>query len=337
MKAGADALPRERAMKMRSATVRALLPLCATLLFIGIAQAGAISFVASKGKDSNPCSRAKPCRTLQEGVDKASDGGDVVVVDSGFYGNNLSITKSITISATGITAALRSIEIDNAGATVILRGLLLTGKGANAQGITITSAASVHIEDCVIEGFPGSGIRAFQVKLFVAGTASRRNGGYGIDMDGGFGSTSASLVVDSSRFENNESSGIHARFVPASVTRTILSGNTANGMEVNKSDANVAWSTAAHNGGTGFSMLGEQPGSPAELTLERSVSRGNGFSGLALFNDVNDATARISNSVFTENATGIDNGGVVLTRGNNTIAGNDDNLDGNDLNPLTAQ
>jgi len=311
-------------------------------LLLAIAEDGAhgaaISFVASNGKDANPCSRAKPCRTLQEGVDKASDGGDVVVVDSGFYGNALTITKSIAITAIGVTAALRSIEIDNAGATVILRGLLFAGKPANAHGITITSAASVHIEDCVIEGFPGSGIVASQVntKLFVAGTALRRNGSYGIDMDG-LGSTSASLVVDSSRFENNESSGIHARFVPASVTRTILSGNTANGMEVNKSDANVAWSTAAHNGGAGFSMLGEQPGSPAELTLERSVSRGNGFSGLALFNDVNDATARISNSVFTENATGIDNGGVVLTRGNNTIAGNDDNLDRNDLDPLTAQ
>jgi len=354
MRADAQRAPHAtgRAGALTTQPAAAFLSLLAALLFAGAAQAAAISFVASTGKDSNPCSRSKPCRTLQEGVDKTSDGGDVVVLDSGFYGNNLNITKSIAISAGGptsaggqsqeITAALRSITINNAAASVVLRGLLLTGKGAAADtdGILISDAATVHIEDCIIERFPRHGINAFAIdtKIFVTRSAFRHNGEYGIRFVG-IGSATAALTVDSSQFENNGFpggfAGIHAGHGPIIITRSILSGNSGNGVEQDVSNVNVVWSTAANNGNNGFAVSG-QADTPAELTLEHSTSRGNGFDGLSVSGNA-DGRARISNSVFTENSFGIRNNGVVHTRENNTIAGNLDDHNGNDLEILAPQ
>jgi hypothetical protein len=70
------------------------------------------------------------------------------------------------------------------------------------------------------------------------------------------------------------------------------------------------------------------------MTLEFSVARGNGGPGLSVDGG---ASARISNSVFTNNATGIANNGIVQTRQNNTIASNTTEITGNALTPLAAQ
>jgi hypothetical protein len=207
---------------------------------------------------------------------------------------------------------------------VVLKGLHIVGSGAPAgtDGIHITEAASVHIEDCVIERSPGDGIDTgidADTLLFVRRTTSRNNGRYGLNSVG-INSATAMLAVDSSRFENNGFSGIHSEDmpVPATFTRSVFLGNSSNGLENLDGRASVMRSIAANNGGAGFNSSGQSL-TPGSLTVERSISRGHLFRGISVSAN---ATGIISNSVFTNNSIGIENGGTLFTRQNNTNAGN---------------
>jgi hypothetical protein len=271
------------------------------------AQVAGLRFVASTGSDSNTClTAATACRTLQHGVDLVTAGGEVRVVDSFNYGG-VTITKSVTISADGATI-LGALTINNAGAVVTLRGLLLNGRGVVATGVNIVNAAVVHIADCEVERFTGNGIRliAAGAELFIDGSVSRNNGIAGL-----FVNAAAKVTIEDSRFENN-GDGMNVIGADLTVTRSVASGNSFVGIRLNSGTANIAWTTAANNGVDGY-VVG--PGS--QMTLESSVARGNS-AGIFV-----NGLARISNSVFTNNTTGIqNNSGTVLTRRNNTVSGN---------------
>src|SRR5439155_20772761 len=57
-------------------------------------------FVAAQGSDTNPCSFAQPCRTLQHGHDTVAAGGEIHVLDPTGYGS-LAISKSVSIQGHG--------------------------------------------------------------------------------------------------------------------------------------------------------------------------------------------------------------------------------------------
>ena len=300
-------------------TSAALLAVSAMLMLSAEAQAAAARFVASNGNDASACTRAAPCRTLPRGVRVTPIGAELQILDSGLYGDPLTIGKSITISAAGVSATLGDVVIDGAGAVVTLRGLLFNGKNAGADGILITAAAAVHIEDCTVERFTGSGIQLARAdtELFVTDSVSRDNGD-GLIILGE--RTSATLTVANSRFENNGNAGLDIRGIDSAISHSVASGNGA-GIVQTGGTANIEWTTAASND-VGYHVTGS-----GEMTLEYSVAGGNNF---GLFVDGSGDTARISDSVFTNNATGIhnDTGGEVLTRRNNTVSGNTTDLGG---------
>ena len=181
-------------------------------LFFTAAQAQTARFVSSTGSNANNCTRNAPCRTLQRGIAMTPAGGELQILDSGVYGNAVTIGKSITISAVGVSATVGSITIDAPGATVVLRGLLLNGTSAPglSSGLAIEEAAVVHIVNCEIERFPGSGIviTAFLAQVLVSQTTARSNGLHGLLLFRPSGGTTRLLIVNS-RFERNGSSGIH--------------------------------------------------------------------------------------------------------------------------------
>src|SRR5688500_40669 len=109
------------------------------LLLSASVQAQAIRFIATDGLNTNDCTRAAPCRTLPRGIAATPDGAALQILDSGSFGNAATIDKSITISAVGVAATAGAITIDAPGATVVLRGLLLTGRAApsDASGISV--------------------------------------------------------------------------------------------------------------------------------------------------------------------------------------------------------
>jgi hypothetical protein len=91
---------------------------------------------------------------------------------------------------------------------------------------------------------------------------------------------------------------------------------------------NATDTTAANNGGDGYRVVG------GTLTLESSVARGNGVAGVYQHNFT--GVVRLSNSVITENVTGVHNGGDMVTRENNTVDGNTTDFAGNALTPLPS-
>jgi hypothetical protein len=177
---------------------------------------------------------------------------------------------------------------------------------------------------CVVHGFAQSGVAATSggVELFVIDSISRDNGGHGLIIDAG----SERVTVDNSRFENNGANGVGVLSGRAAISRSIVTGNN-NGIASVTSSVSVLSSIAAHSFCTGFLA---SPG--GTITVDSSVAHGNGGNGLA----VNlGGAARISNSTFTSNATGINNiSGTVETRENNTVRGNTNNQVSGALTPI---
>src|SRR5450759_309356 len=93
------------------------------------------------GSDANPCSASMPCRTIGHAVDVAPAGA-TIHVDKGTYGEQVSITKSLTLEG-------ENAVIDATGQTggiippLVGYGLLVSGPGASGSvvdGFTVEHA-----------------------------------------------------------------------------------------------------------------------------------------------------------------------------------------------------
>jgi hypothetical protein len=142
-----------------------------TLTVSSLAQAQATrTWVSGVGDDVNPCSRTAPCKTFAGAISKTAAGGEIDALDPGGFGA-LTITKSITVDGAGTMASVlhsgvNGINVnDSATATprtiiVVLRNLSINGAGTTLglNGVNITSAKSVYVENCEIQNFSGNGI-----------------------------------------------------------------------------------------------------------------------------------------------------------------------------------
>jgi hypothetical protein len=304
--------------------------LALTMATVGAAEAHTVRYIASNGSDANGCSRAAPCLTLQRGVNRTAAGSELIILDSGDFGDGATIDKSITISASGVSATIGGgITIDGADATVVLRGLRLNGAGAPVTGINIRAAASVHVEDCEVQNFGGAGIsinNTAGTKLFVSDTVVRNNSFNGLFFAAG---ADGRLAVDNSRFErngvNSSYSGIKINSGEARISRTIAAGNSGHGIGQFGGEADIIWTTATDNGGAGYRVQGQ-----GYMIIEESVSRGNDY---GLHVSQSGTVAVLSNSVVTNNGIGLSasSRGRLWTRSTSTVSGNTTNVSG----PLT--
>lgn len=304
---------------------------CATVVqFTAVHAADLTRYISITGDNANLCTLAAPCRTLQRGIDVTPVRGELRVLDTGDYGTSATVNKSLTIAGNGKTVFLGApLTIDSAGAVVALRSLTLSGQGTIATGVQITNASVVHIEQCLIHGFTGSGINANAagLKLFVTDSTARDNGLYGLFIQ----ADASRLTIDNSRFENNRQ-GLVIFSGRAAISRSILTGNIW-GIQVQDASVSVTSTVAAQNAASGLgSSVGFLVSNFGVMTLESSHANGNDN---GLFVGQN-GLGRISNSTFTANSNGVfvDSpfGAAVESRRNNTIRGNTDNAVG----PLTT-
>jgi hypothetical protein len=287
-------------------------------------------YVSITGSNANACTLTAPCRTFQRGINMTPAGGELRILDSGFYGNNANVRKSLTISGNGNTVYLGnsaddSLVIDAPGAVVTLRGLVLDGQGAITVGVNIETAAAVYIDRCVIRAYSNIGVFPQGTGLLMRVRDSIfRNGSSGI-FDG---TLDLRLTVDNSQFSDHAaSSGSVALFInegTAVVRNSTFAGNSQ-GIVALGAFVTVASTTVVDSSTAGLSMQG------GSMTIESSVVRSNAI-GL----QVAPGTARISTSSFTENGVGIGNSGTVETLGNNIIRGNTTNVSGNALTPTSG-
>src|SRR5262245_14867135 len=100
------------------------------------------TWVSGVGDDANPCSRTAPCKTFAGAISKTAAGGEINALDPAGFGA-VTITKSITISATGVEAGVlvsgTNGIIINAGTNdrVVLDGLDIEGLGTSTNGINV--------------------------------------------------------------------------------------------------------------------------------------------------------------------------------------------------------
>jgi hypothetical protein len=299
----------------------------ATTLFLlsqAPAQAQAIrTFVASNGNDAAACSRAAPCRTFAGAVAKTAAGGVVSCVDASDYGA-VTIAKSLSIvcdnTQAGITTTATGVNITTAATdTVTISGLDIEGSGTGINGISLTSAGTLHVHNVRIRGFRGGGAnRSFGIN-FVPTAAAKLYVSDSVITDSGFGFGGAGIWIASS-----------GPVISASVWRTTVDNNLI-GMRVFGPGAlNVTAADSTFNGNSTGIQLGG-----ATLMLHNVVVANNNLIGLSNVNT--GGTLRIGNSVVTGNGTGVQTGtGAIFTSyKNNQIRGN--TTDGTPLASETAE
>jgi hypothetical protein len=283
----------------------------------GAAQAQATrTWVSGVGDDANPCSRTAPCKTFAGAISKTAAGGEINVLDPGGFGG-VTITKSITISSenfeAGVLVSGTNAIIINALATdvVVLRGLDIEGLGTGLNGIRVLGGLNaLHVEKCTINNFRGTNASGIDVaptvagtmRLFIKDTIVRRSGagtGGGILVRPGTG-VSVKGVLDNVLMENN----VFGLKVQDNVSLSVKN------------------SAASANINAGFAVV-QVTGGPGDLTLDHSIANGNGTFGLVAIGNTT-TIARIANSTFTNNATGMQAQltSQIISAGNNFNDGN---------------
>jgi hypothetical protein len=272
------------------------------------------TFVSGLGADSNPCSRTAPCRTFPKAITQTNTGGEIYVLDSAGYAA-FTITKPVSIVApAGVTAGISVFSGDgidiNAGAsdTVILRGLTINNQGSSGTGIVFNTGGTLHIENCVVNGFVNSSGISFLAGANLEVKDSIFRGNFlGIVVEPASGAAQA--VIDQVRLEENGNIGLLvSEGSTVTVRNSLVSGNTS----------------------LGFEAVSSTPAN-AELDIENCVVSNNSIGIAAAGSSTGVPTVRVSNSTVTHNGTGLLNNGapaVLLSRGNNTVEGNTANTTG---------
>jgi hypothetical protein len=294
-----------------------LLTLLATALVFLLPAAPALAqrdrvFVASYGSDSNPCTFGSPCKTFQQAINSVAVGGEVTAIDSAGFGS-VTISHAVTItSPNGVEAGIAApasggaaITIAVTSGVVSLNGLTLDGDNVtNTTGIEFTGAATLHIQNCVIRNFGGSGVEfepSASSQLTVSNTVVSDNDAVGIWIL----SAPTLGVLDHVVMQNNGSHGLFVSSELAAMRVTVTDSVSANG------------------GGNG--IYAESQGgssSPINILVRNSTIINNAADGLLA--QGTDASIDVMRSTIAGNATGWaeTSSGTVTSFGNNNIIGN---------------
>lgn len=288
---------------------RLLAVFAANWLLVATAQAQATrTWVSGVGDDANPCSRTAPCKTFAGAISKTAAGGEIDALDSGGFGA-VTITKAITIDGSGaLTSVLGSggtngiVVAAGASDVVVLRGLSLNGAGTGLSGVRFNAGKALHVEDCAISGFGGTGEAAIRFTptsggghLVVRGTSVRNGSAAGVRVSAAAGAANAISVTIEKSLLSTADVGLDvdgASTISVTVHDTVVSGNATAGIR--------ATGTA-----------------PVQVNVDHGLVANNGVGVQAS----GSAVVRLSEVMVSDNGTGIS--GNVASFGNNRIsAGN---------------
>jgi hypothetical protein len=275
------------------------------VLFVSLssaAHAQTLRWVSAVGSDASSCSRAAPCQTFAEAINKSADGGFIGVVDPGGFGG-ATITRSITIDGVAQHAGVlgsggNAVVINAPGKRVVLRNLAIQSPTPplgeappiGQWGIRVLAAAEVHLENVVISGF-GSGAVEFDPSGGAEGSFNNvsliNNSGFGILVRQG-------RVTASGLLASSNPQAVYVYGTAIATVRDCYSSGGSQGFRAGLAGAilNIDNCTITHN-------------------------------GQGLWAD-SGATIRVSNSMIVSNTgSGLhNNGGTFVSLGGNAVAGN---------------
>jgi parallel beta-helix repeat protein len=265
--------------------------------------------VAKLGKDTNPCTATKPCKTIEHAVSKAHR-GDTVLVSAGTYAEMVTITRGITlaanagvqINALGLTNGIL-VEGPHAAGTVV-RGF--TVKGATFEGILAERTSHVKLTgnlvrgndlgagkpgatgECApsgqIPGDCGEGIHLMSVtNSQVSGNIVSGNSG-GILLTDELGPTARNVISRNSALNNVADCGITvAGHSAKAVSASGKPQPKLAGIYNNTITQNVANGNGTKGEGAGIILAAGGPGSAVyDNVVSHNTANGNGLAGVTL-------------------------------------------------------
>jgi hypothetical protein len=285
----------------------------ATALFSGLILASGLAFAqptapfnrtfvsARSGLDTNNCLPTTPCRTFPRALFQTAYQGEVIVLDSGGFGEEVTIVWPVSIQVPpGVYAGMTVLDGDgitiNTLGRVQLRGITLNAVGASSQhGIHISSSTEVYLEDINVSSFLGNGLNVAGAAVVMVKNSEFRNSNHGIHVQTAGGT--AQVTLDGVILENNQT-GVHIAGPARTVARDCVAVNNTYGFGAD--------------------------GSGALLVVDRAlIAHAFSLNKTAVI-AYNTAIARVSNTVITNVWNGLQNygnGATVISRGNNHIAG----------------
>ncbi|HVG28825.1 MAG TPA: right-handed parallel beta-helix repeat-containing protein [Pyrinomonadaceae bacterium] len=265
------------------------------------------TWVSGVGDDVNPCSRTAPCKTYAGAISKTAKDGEISTLDPGGFGT-LTITKSITVNGGGGGQGYGSVlsalapqgflinitDVNDVRKSVKLNWLDINGASTGTDGIRMIAGNALVVENTNIDGLVGDGIEiaagaAGTVEAFIRNVSIRNSAATGMKMTSA-GAT-LNVSVDNSQIANC-GTGVEAQGGTLNISRSTVTGNATNGINV--------------SGGSIVNAIGN------------SVTS-NGTNG---FNCAAPSTIRIGDNNVFRNGTGLGGGGTYESFGTNNILGN---------------
>ena len=209
------------------------------------------TWVSGVGDDVNPCSRTAPCKTFAGAISKTAIGGEINVIDPGGYGA-VTITKSMTIDggeafASILASATNGININAPDGIVTIRNLSINGAGSTLgiNGIRVLSAKKVVLENCTISNFSQKGVDVNTTDscAVILNNVTIHNVQEGITIS----TTSGSVIIDHSNFQNISGSGINLSKWQATVSHSNISACGAGVTAQPNTTINLSDNVISHN------------------------------------------------------------------------------------------
>jgi hypothetical protein len=291
---------------MTRSITRILFTALVTLSLAGIANAQASrTWVSGVGNDANPCSRTAPCKTFAGAISKTAENGEIDVLDPGGYGV-LTITKAITINgqstlgsvlAVGTNGINVNVTTNPATAVVYIHDIQFNGINSGIHGINYTAGSTLVVDNCHIYGFTGDGIHVSGtggLRLKVSDTQIEHNAGSSLSLDTSAGQV---LTMINRCYLQDGASGIEAKNnIRAGVANTIISHMSDSGIKTTGTDsiinADDLFVTFCNTG-----LKSNNAGTPSHI--------------------------RLSDSIVTQNVTGLDHtAGTIDSVQGNSVFGN---------------
>lgn len=291
--------------------MRSLLAIVALLLAAASAPVSAQAtrtWVSGVGDDANPCSRTAPCKTFAGAISKTAAGGEINAIDPGGYGA-VTITKSMVIDGSSqhssiLSSGTNAINISGAGIVVTLRNLAINGAGSGIHGINIINAASVTLENVVIDNVSGNGINLVSsgnVALSINNVSIRRALGSGVLLKPGTGASATATLHDLHLAGGGSGLRVESRG-NATVSASVISSNTNDGVLVVPADDAAS----------------------VVISDSRIVANGSGATTAGVHANGAAATVRLRGNTLSGNSVGLlsENSGAIVSHGDNLVAGN---------------
>ncbi len=215
---------------------------------------------------------------------------------------------------------------------MVLRGLVVTSEGGT-NGILFASGGALFLENMIVRGYSQVGQANVNFQPAGASTLSIKDsriqsGATGLRIANA--GADAGVLIDNVRFENN-GTGIKATANGRlTVRNSIVAGGSQDGISLAAANGLPLTATLDRLLVSGNAQAGITSGGslPVFATVSRSTVRGNGATGIFVSGGGSPSVTRVAQSAIVRNVTGVGAGagGSILSRGNNTVEGN--NADG---------